>query len=83
MNRFQPTHPRLDELFRLWFKFSLMQLEIIDRPNPTEAEAWETAAATIHQGSADGAERTGHRVARADRLVRRVGAELVLTANVD
>ena len=59
-----------------------MQLQVINRPNPTEAQTWEPAAAPVHQRPAGLAEGAGHRVACADCGGRREGGEVVETANV-
>jgi hypothetical protein len=59
-----------------------VQVEVVNRSNPAETKARETAAATIHESSTDGAEGAGHRVACANGLAGTISSELILATNV-
>jgi hypothetical protein len=60
-----------------------MQHQIIHRPDSTETQTGEPAAAAVHQRAADGAERARHGVACADGHAGGVGCQLVLAAGVE
>lgn len=78
----QPPNSRFNKLLRLRPQVRLVQLKVIYRTNSAEAKARETAAATIHESSTNGAEGAGHRVARANGFAGTISSELVLTTDV-
>lgn len=57
-----PSHPPLHKNLSLRPQFRLMQMEIIDRPNPHEALPSMSRTPSIHQRAASLAEEVRHRV---------------------
>jgi hypothetical protein len=78
----QPPNPCFNKLLCLRPKLRLMQLEVVDRTNPAEAEAWEAATAAIHKGATNRAKGAGHRVTRANGFIGTVSSELILATGV-
>ena len=83
LNRLQPSHPAFNKLLNLWPQLRFVQFKVIHSADSAEAKAWKAAAAAVHQGAANRAERTSHRVASTNGFVGGVGSELIFAADVD
>jgi hypothetical protein len=82
VDRLQPPNPFLNKLLSLRPQLRLVQLVIVNSANSAEAKTWETTAATVHESTANRAERASHGVASADSLTGRIGSELVFATDV-
>ena len=78
----QPIHPVLRKLLDPRLQLCFVQVEVINRPDPHDELSSETAADSVHQRSARGAEIVCHSVAGIARLVLSELGELLLAPNV-
>ena len=83
VNRLQPPRPSLHKLLDRRLQLTLMQTEIIDRPDPEDTRTRKSATPTVQQRPAHGTKEVSHRVARFDGVGFGEVGELFFALEVD